>query len=544
MGPPDRKRRFAEMYLAHYADVLGCIRRRTDSPHDAATTDRPAAAARPRTAWRTCRAALSRHRVFAVVLAFAAAVRVITMLGYRPAQLYWYDSFTYPETAIRMTPSGAFHPIGYPLLLRLLWPFHSVELIVAVQHAMGLATGVLGYALLRRRSLPGWAAALATTPQLLGAAFLRLEHSVLSDTQFIFLIVAGVTVLMWSPRLTARAATAAGLLFALAALTRTIALPLLLLVLGVLAVRRVGWRPLAAATLAGTLPLAGYAAWYRAEHGEFALTGADGVALWARTMTFADCSVIKPPPRLAPLCPNGTVVDAASEYVWAPTASLNLLPGGRYANNDLARDFAVRAILAQPFDYVRDVLRDTSIAFAWTPIPHPKRVTPAYGFSEGTWPFPRQPLIDRMKREYDPDIRPLYSVRPYSTFLVAYQYPTHLRGPLLAALLLAGAAGAVLRRRTALLPWVVAMGLLVGPVAVLDFDHRYVLPVYPLASLAAALALHALLPGRRRTRRQEIPRAASTPSATAPRPTTYRAPFGRISGWFGCFRWFRRWRAG
>lgn len=36
MDPPDRKQRFAEMYLAHYADVLGYIRRRTDSPHDAA----------------------------------------------------------------------------------------------------------------------------------------------------------------------------------------------------------------------------------------------------------------------------------------------------------------------------------------------------------------------------------------------------------------------------------------------------------------------------------------------------------------------------
>jgi len=459
------------------------------------TTDLAAAAPRHRPALRT---AVSRHRVFLAVLAFATAIRVITMLGYRPAQLYWYDSFTYLETAIRMTPSGAFHPIGYPLLLRLLWPFHSVQLVVAVQHAMGLAIGVLIYALLRRRCLPGWAAALATTPQLLGAAFLRLEHSVLSDTQFMLLVVAGVTVLMWQPRPTPRAAAVAGLLFALAALTRTIALPLLLLVFLVLALRRAGWRPLLALALAAAVPLAGYAAWFRAEHGRFALSGADGVALWARTMTFADCSVIKPPPDLAPLCPNGTVLDAASEYVWAPTASINLLPGGRYANNDRARAFAIRAILAQPVDYLRDVARDTAIAFAWTPIAHPRRVTPAYGFSERPSAFPDQPLIERMRREYAPDIRPLRPVRPYSTFLVAYQYPTHLRGPLLAALLLAGAAGSLRRGRAALLPWAVAVGLLVGPVAVLDFDHRYVLPVYPLASLAAALALHALLTGRRR----------------------------------------------
>ncbi|MFC7585904.1 hypothetical protein ACFQYP_20810 [Nonomuraea antimicrobica] len=97
--------------------------------------------------------------------------------------------------------------------------------------------------------------------------------------------------------------------------------------------------------------------------------------------------------------------------------------------------------------------------------------------------------MDKVKREYDPDIRAQSSVSPYADFLIAYQYPAYLRGPLLGAILLLGAAGAVLRPRTALLPWAVAMGLLVGPVMVLDFDHRYVLPVIPVACLAAALAL-------------------------------------------------------
>ncbi|MGP3918591.1 RNA polymerase sigma factor [Nonomuraea sp. 10N515B] len=43
---------------------------------------------------------LADHRIFAVLLALAAALRVVTLLGYRPGTLYWYDSFTYLETAV------------------------------------------------------------------------------------------------------------------------------------------------------------------------------------------------------------------------------------------------------------------------------------------------------------------------------------------------------------------------------------------------------------------------------------------------------------
>ncbi|MFI6291370.1 hypothetical protein ACIBEJ_07260 [Nonomuraea sp. NPDC050790] len=435
--------------------------------------------------------ALAGHRAFAALLTAAAALRVVTMLGYRPPRLYWYDSFTYLDTAAHLAPSAAFHPIGYPLLLRALMPFHSVELVAAVQHTLGLGIGLMIYAVLRRRSVPGWAATLAAAPVLLDASFLRLEHAILSDTQFIALVVAGLAVLMWSPRLSVRAAVLAGLLFSLAALTRTIALPLLLLVLLVLAVRRAGWRPVTALALAGVLPLTAYAAWYAGHHGRFAISGADGVALWARTMTFADCSVIQPPEDQAALCPNGTVLDAASEYVWAPGSALNRLPGDRFAHNDLARSFAIRAILAQPLDYLGEVARDTSIAFSWTPIAHPARTTPAFGFARGHWPLPEQPLIDKVREEYDSGIRGQSSAGPYADFLIVYQYAAYLRGPLLAAILLLGAVAAVRRPRVALLPWALAAGLLVGPVAVLDFDHRYVLPVIPVACLAAALCLPA-----------------------------------------------------
>ncbi|MEU8272001.1 hypothetical protein AB0B89_33210 [Sphaerisporangium sp. NPDC049002] len=446
------------------------------------------------------RGAVGAHRLFVTVLALAAGLRVVTMLGFRPAQLYWYDSFTYLDVAAHLRPSLGFHPSGYPLLLWLLRPFHSVAVVVGVQHAMGLGIGVMSYAVLRRRSLPAWGASLAAVPILFDASFLRLETGVLSDTMFIFLVAAALTVLLWSPRPSATACAAAGVLLALATLTRTIALPLLVLVVLYLAVRRAGPRGPAAVAIAAALPLVAYAGWNAQVNGKFALTGGEGAVLWARTMTFADCAVIRPPRAEAALCPNEAHQDAASEYVWDPDASLNRLPGGREGNNDLARSFALRAIVAQPLDYLAEVARDTTLTFAWTPVRHPERTTPAFGFARGQWGLPDYPLVQKVRQEYDPSVRGLRSVDPYAGFLIAYQYPAYLRGPVIAAILLLGGLGAVVGRRSAALPWGVAMVLLVGPVAVLDFDHRYVLPVIPVACLAGALGAADLAAAVRRLR--------------------------------------------
>ncbi|GAA4637876.1 hypothetical protein GCM10023196_093410 [Actinoallomurus vinaceus] len=438
---------------------------------------------------------LSGHEVFAALLTLAAALRITTMLGYRPARVYYGDSYAYLALAAHPKPSSGFQPSGYPFFLMLLRPFHSVTLVVGVQHALGLATGMLVYAALRRHGLPAWAASAAAVPQLFDASFLQLEHAVLSDALFIFLVVAAITVLMWSPGPTTRAGAAAGALLALAALTRTIALPLLLLVLAHLALRRIGWRPVLATAAAAALPIALYASWYASVYGRFTLAGGDGVALWARTMTFANCRRIRPPAEEARLCPAGARQDAAGEYVWAADSPINRFPGGPAAANEPARSFALRAIAAQPLDYAADVAGDVSLAFHWTPARHPKRVTPAFGFAKGRWPLPDLPDAKKALASYDADVGDYRSVEPYAGFLRAYQYPAYLRGPVLAAILALGALGA---RRRALLPWTVAAALLVLPVAVLDFDHRYVLPVVPIACMAAALAAADLRTGHRR----------------------------------------------
>ena len=43
-------------------------------------------------------------------------------------------------------------------------------------------------------------------------------------------------------------------------------------------------------------------------------------------------------------------------------------------------------------------------------------------------------------------------------------------------------------RGTTMLPWVTAVGLLLAPIAVADFDYRYLIPAIPFACLAAGLA--------------------------------------------------------
>ena len=75
-------------------------------------------------------------------------------------------------------------------------------------------------------------------------------------------------------------------------------------------------------------------------------------------------------------------------------------------------------------------------------------------------------------------------------------------GPLLALIFLVGLGGVVRvrrpvrlrpspvyweRRGTSMIPWITAVALLVAPVAVADFDYRYLLPVLPVACLAAGL---------------------------------------------------------
>src|SRR5581483_1540326 len=97
------------------------------------------------------------------------------------------------------------------------------------------------------------------------------------------------------------AATAiAALALGLSAILWPVGLALLLVLLVYLvylAVRggRTRWAVAGAALLCGVMPVLGYAGWFDVHEGQFSLTRSDGAYLWSRTMSFADCAVIKPP---------------------------------------------------------------------------------------------------------------------------------------------------------------------------------------------------------------------------------------------------------
>ncbi|WP_199487451.1 phospholipid carrier-dependent glycosyltransferase [Actinomadura spongiicola] len=442
-----------------------------------------------------------RHPAFSVIIATAALIRVLAMLGYQPV-MFFNDSFDYLHVAMEPYPHPL-RPDGYAFLLWILKPFHSFALVAALQHLMGLAMGVMIYALLRRKfRLPGWGAALAAAPVLLDAYQLQLEHLVLSDTMFTFLVMSAVTLLLWHDRPSWRIAVAVGLIIGMAWLTRSVGMPVLLGVLVYMFIRRTGWKVMAATLAACMLPVLAYMGWYKADSDKFAITESNGIFLYARVYKFADCHQMKNlPVSEYPLCvESANRLPNSQDGIWNPGSPLNRYPGARFSpdNNALSNDFAKRAILAQPLDYMKVVAHDFFRVFRWERTVFPDKDTYSqYEFRRTSKPLPKwhmdpNSIAAAEARAYERGNAQPRVVEPFAGVARGYQDVFYLRGTMVGVILLVGLAGLVpLWRRfggEALLPWTLATGLLLAPAATAEFDYRYVLPAVPLAALAAGMA--------------------------------------------------------
>jgi hypothetical protein len=478
------------------------------------------------------------HLPFAGVLAAAAWIRVVAVLGY-PAPMWFGDSPGYLQGAIDLRP-GETRPSGYSVLLWLIKPFHSFTVMVSVQHAIGLLTGVLVYVLVWRAGRAAWpetsgpasgrgrwllgvAAALLTVPVLIPVHQVALEHMLMSDSLFTFLLLAAVAAVLWRSRSTWWLGALAGIFAAAAALTRTAGLPLIAVILVAMLIRRAGWRACAAAAVAFALPVVGYLFWFHAEYGQYKLAKADQVFLYGRTAAFADCRIIKPRPELAIMCPKQSDprISWAFSVLWTPDSPFRQIPGWVYGDesNRLAGEFAWDAIKAQPADYAGIVVRDTLKSFTWNRQPYPTPWTwLQYDFPQGeAWSDDQALLAEK----YDKDGGETKVVQPWAGQVLAYQDHVVMPGTVLGVILLGGLAGALLHVRPrkrwrpvrhwgtgALLPWGTSLALLVIPAATADFDYRYVLPAVPFACVALGLAL---IPPPRPPRAVPEPEVEPTP---------------------------------
>lgn len=422
---------------------------------------------------------LRENRAFVIALVPAVALRLLAVLGYPPALLFWADSFTY----LRTPAPGAFRPAGYSLFVAALGPAQSLALVTAVQHVLGPVLAVAVYALMRRRGLPGWGATAVATPLLYDEFVILLEHMIMADTLFTVLVTGGLVILLW--RLTPVMASLGGGLLGLAAITRTIGVPLLLVAVVYVLARRTGWRVVTCVVVAGVVPLAAYATWMKAETGTFGLTRAEGIFLWARTMTFADCAVIAPEPRLEPFCPRVPVEGRPAPPFWVWSASSPLK--NRPERNALAGEFAREAILAQPGGYLAAALRDLGQLLRWE---RTKARDASMRKSNPYWfPFTERTPKDPAAAAYEQGQAGTRIVEPFAGILRAYQRFCYVPFPLLMLVLAVGLfAGVVRRRHDALLPGAAALVLIVAPPFLTGFDVRYVVPAIPLVTLCAGLA--------------------------------------------------------
>jgi hypothetical protein len=447
----------------------------------------------PAVIWRSFTRRTAGNRLFAAVLIPALALRVDAELGYR-WQSWFNDSFTYVRAAVTLTPNTT-RPSGYPLYLWLLSPAHSYLLVTASQHLMGLLVATAIYALARHRfGTPAWVAVLATLPVLYDGFEIQLEHLIMADTLFLFLAMAAVTVVLWSPQPSWRASLAAGLLLGISSVVRPTGLPLLGVLIVYLLIRLfptrhgtsssarpglirsrflrsgpagptsggTGGRPPGRKLVAGLVacgvafagPVLGYEAWYSSAHGEFAMTDSTGVFLYSRVMTFADCARMSLPADLLPLCtsvpPDKRPI--AQAYIWTPASPLSRYPEPMFSPtvNKLAEKFAVTAIEAQPLDYARTVGDDTARSFTWNRSVFPNGQTyDAYLFGTEPLAVPAGPYggYHSVEAYYARGNPQTVVVNPFAVVIRDYQRYVWLPGTAYGVILLVGLFGIVRPRR-------------------------------------------------------------------------------------------------
>jgi hypothetical protein len=481
------------------------------------------------------RALAVQNKLFTWALVAGAFLRLLTVLGYPGALWFAGDSYVYLGAALRPQPNLS-KTTGYSFFLRALLPFHSLTLVTTVQHLMGLAVAVMIYAVLRHYRVSKLWSTVAALPVLLDGYVIEDEHLIMAEALFTFLLMIAMLLILWRRQVSWWVALIAGLLVGYAVDVRTegaivlAVFPLFLLIRGWRSLR--GWLAVVAMAVGCLAPVAAYANWFHQRTGHYNMTLSDGFYLWGRVSSFADCAVIKPTGAEAAVCPKESLSTRTppGDFIWHATEIHSSAPGVKpvrvfspvtAANNNLLTNFAIHAVEAQPFDYVKTVVKDVGLSFGFPRIAYPGSGTVSYynfhlhykasylppNLKNHEWIPGGTAYQDWLSYGHQ---APGRVIEAFAVPILIYQRLVFTYGPLFAVILLMGLGGVLALRRplkpmreflkprpfplrwqvrgTPLLPWVTAVALLVFPIAIADFDYRYLLPVLPFACIAAGLA--------------------------------------------------------
>ncbi|MGH3123951.1 MAG: phospholipid carrier-dependent glycosyltransferase, partial [Streptosporangiaceae bacterium] len=324
-----------------------------------------------------------RNWLLAILLVAGLVLRTAAQLAYRPALLF-IDSIKYLFGAY-----AGNDPPGYQLVLKVFLRAGTLPMVVAVQHLLGLAMAVALYLILRRRGVPRWLAALATAPILLDAYQLQIEQSIMPDTAFEALIVAGLVCLLWQPRPRPWMVLAAGLALGASATVRQVGEIFILPALVYVLITVPGWRVklirAAALCAAFALPILviSFRNYVAIKH--FSLAPYAAGTIYGRAAAAADCATLTLPPYERALCPSPSQQARGPDWLDHGAASpiKYVAPPPGMHHVPMAADFSRRVFEQQPWRAASAIGRDALRLFAV------QRVTFPGDTSVTRWQFQR-----------------------------------------------------------------------------------------------------------------------------------------------------------
>jgi hypothetical protein len=481
----------------------------------------------------TIRSQLGRHWPFCLLLAVGLALRAATQIAYQPALLY-IDSKKY-LFGTEVKSWGAFDPLGYTLLvLRPALMVTNLAVVALCQHVLGIAMAVALYVLLYRLGVHRWLAALAAAPVLLDGYQLVAEQTIMPDTLFEALVVAGLLILLWQPRPGLFAVGVAGLILGLSAPVRQVGEALIVPALVYVVATAGTWRGriLRGLVLAClfVIPVVGYMSYSAVSlHDGFELSNMGDEYLYGRTAHAADCATLRIPADEWPLCPTPS---AAAALGVDGLVNIGLTADQTYAESGarppdgldegtLQTRFADAVLRQQPLRVIGDISHDAVKLFALTRDGLPGDTPISRWQFQVSYPY-YPPGITATGATSANEIFALsgggtaHVDRPLAVALRDYQLDGgYTPGPVYLVCLLAGVAGIFAFMRLGEDRLALACLLFTGSAIVLllgadlyEFSWRYQLPA--LITLPAAGALGGTALVRRYHRRRAARLAAAT----------------------------------